>query len=214
MSSVVAAGGLGGVDPATDAAVDVDATPALVAVARASGVRVYAVDVVESVAAETSSYAPDAETFAAMSQVRNPDVAGSKPAVVAWSASRTGVCYYAGRATAGKVVVFDADGRAFTSGGSRARLGARVSPSPPANAAETSSSSAATRAPSGSKFHRRWCPGSSRNRRTDRPARVPKGNDGDARGVQSATWNEDGRVAYVAAGSCVYACQDPRRNVR
>ena len=42
MSSVVAAGGLGGVDPATDAAVDVDATPALVAAARA-GVRVYAV---------------------------------------------------------------------------------------------------------------------------------------------------------------------------
>ena len=49
---------------------DVDATPALVAVARGSGVRVYAVDVVESVAAETSSYAPDAATFAAMSQVR------------------------------------------------------------------------------------------------------------------------------------------------
>ena len=133
---------------------------------RASGVRAYAVDVVESVAAETSSYAPDAETFAAMSQVRNPDVAGSKPAVVAWSASRTGVCYYAGRATAGKVVVFGARRRVarwYEWWISRSSRRPRASPSPPANAAETSSSSAATRAPSGSKFHRRWCPGSSRN---------------------------------------------------
>ena len=216
MSSVVAAGGLGGVDPATDAAVDVDATPALVAVARASGVRVYAVDVVESVAAETSSYAPDAETFAAMSQVRKPDVAGSKSAVVAWSASRTGVCYYAGRATAGKVVVFDADASRVL------RVVDLALVSAPACVAVAAGERGGDVVLVGGDEGAEWIEIPSEvvsgfvKEPTDGPTGVEfrRGTMATPAAVRSATWNEDGRVAYVAAGSCVYACQDPRRNVR
>ena len=151
-----------------------------------------------------------------MSQVRNPDVAGSKPAVVAWSASRTGVCYYAGRATAGKVVVFDADASRVL------RVVDLALVSAPACVAVAAGERGGDVVLVGGDEGAEWIEIPSEvvsgfvKEPTDGPtgAEFRRGNDGDARAVRSATWNEDGRVAYVAAGSCVYACQDPRRNVR
>lgn len=92
-------------DPVVAAAVERETNPALVAVARAGGLQVYAVDSVEHKAALRASYAPHAERFMALAPA---GAASVKSALVAWSAADTGVVCYCSRATAGKIVVFNA----------------------------------------------------------------------------------------------------------
>ena len=92
-------------DPVAAAAVERETSPALVAVARAGGLQVYAVDVVEHKSALRSTYTPHADRFMALAPAGATSV---RAALVAWSASRTGVVCYCSRATAGKVVVFNA----------------------------------------------------------------------------------------------------------
>lgn len=92
-------------DPVIAAAVERETNPALVAVARAGGLQVYAVDSVEHKAALRASYAPLAERFMALSPT---GAASVKSALVAWSAADAGVVCYCSRATAGKIVVFNA----------------------------------------------------------------------------------------------------------
>ena len=176
--------------------------------------RAYAVDGVESVAAETSSYAPDAETFAAMSQVRNPDVAGSKPAVVAGPRRERACVITRGEPPRGKWWC------------SRARARARrwwiALVSAPACVAVAAGERGGDVVLVGGDEGAEWIEIPSEvvsgfvKEPTDGPtgAEFRRGTMATPAALRSATWNEDGRVAYVAAGSCVYACQDPRRNVR
>ena len=65
----------------------------------------YAVDSVEHKAALRATYTPHAERFMALSPA---GAASVKAALVAWSAANAGTVCYCSRATAGKIVMFNA----------------------------------------------------------------------------------------------------------
>jgi WD40 repeat protein len=227
-------------DPVAAAAVEGETNPALVAIARAGVLHVYAVDSVEHKAALRATYAPNASRFAALSPA---GVAPAKPALVAWSASQPGVVVYCSQATAGKIVIFNVASSAVTRvldtvlgaglGGARClsvvyRPGGgdviAVGGGDGVEFVELPDASSAEEQGQGYLMHSSSFGGipleDGRQLSTSQPI-SSHGGGGLRRGmmslpggVDSMAWAEDGKSAWIASGNCVYVVTNPATHLR
>ena len=188
----------------------------------------YAVDTVEHKAALRATYTPNAERFMAMTTSGASSV---KAALVAWSASDAGVVLYCSRATAGKIVVFNAASSTVTrvldpilGGLSGPRCLSVVYKPGGGDVVALGGDNGVEFIELASRSKEADCDdGEAEDEYLMRGSLGSAGNSGGGlrRGVlalpggaESMSWSEDGKNAWIASGSCMYMIANPAAHLR